>query len=318
MIVKKLQIPAHIPRIVSKRLFDLSCPLYAYWVTIEKYRLSNAGTRYRLAFLFSVFPYNLFRRLNRYRGCDTLLGNTRRAVSCLARPIANLKHRYNEHRTEKQQSPSFSCKEKGQSRSKNEHTQCPTWEPYCHKSTCSDVAKQQPKTEPRRPKDSYDQKITHNGSPFLLGTDEKSLVTLDVILGAPIRKIAARVRENISLFHRPARSARLPFVPGEGFVLVGNGAIDVLPNLVNAVQVVPAFNQITFRLTCQTLQDFISRAREKVLVCFVGRHDLSPFLVELTSRLNLSPNGHRVIPVQVIALLRINLRSYRRVEQKDK
>lgn len=147
---------------------------------------------------------------------------------------------------------------------------------------------------------------------------QERIVPFHVILGAPIRKIAARVRENISLFHRPARPSRFPIVPGERFVLVGNGAIDVLPDLIDTVQVMPAFNQITFRVTCQTLQDFISRAREKVLVCFVGRHDLSPFLVELTSRLNLSPNGHRVIPVQVIALLRINLRSYRRVEQKDK
>ncbi len=318
MIVKKLQIPAHIPGIVSKRLFDLSCPLYAYWVTIEKYRLSNAGTRYRLTFLFSVFTCNLFSRLNRYRGCNTILGNTRRAVSRLARPIAHLKHRYNEHHTEKQQSPSFRCEEKGQSRSKNEHTQWPTCEPYCHKSTCRDVTKQQPKTETCHPEDSYDQNISHNGGPFLVGIDKKSLVTVDVILGTPIRKIAARVRENVSLFHCPARPARFPIVPGERFVLVGNGAIDVLPDLIDAIQVMPSFNQITFRVTCQTLQDFISRAREKVLVCFVGRHDLSPFLLELTSRLNLSPNGHRVIPVQVIALLRINLRSYRRVEQKDK
>ena len=307
MIVKKLQIPAHIPRIVSKRLFDLSCPLYAYWVTIEKYRLSNAGTRYRLAFLFSVFPYNLFRRLNRYRGCDTLLGNTRRAVSCLARPIANLKHRYNEHRTEKQQSPSFSCKEKGQSRSKNEHTQYPTWEPYCHKSTCSDVAKQQPKTEARRPKDSYDQNITHNGGPFLTGIDKKSLVTLDVILGAPIRKIATRVRENISLFHRPARPTGFPIVPGEGFVLVGNGAIDVLPDLIDTVQIMSAFNQVPFRVTCQTLQDFIARAREKRFVRLIYGHHQIPFSDRFYTVVTL-PKRYRVAPVQIVRFLGINLR----------
>lgn len=147
---------------------------------------------------------------------------------------------------------------------------------------------------------------------------QKRVVPFHVILGAPIRKIAARVRENISLLHRPARPSRFPIVPGERFILVGNGAIDVFPDLINPIQVMSTFNQITFRMTCQTQQDFISRAREKFLVCFIDRHDLSPFLIELTSRLNFSPNGHRVIPVQVIALLRVDLRSHRRVEQKDK
>ncbi len=147
---------------------------------------------------------------------------------------------------------------------------------------------------------------------------QERIVPFHVILGAPIRKIAARVRENISLFHRPARPTGFPIVPGERFVLVGNGAIDVLPDLIDPVQVMPAFNQVAFRMTCQTLQHFISRARDKFLVCFVDRHDLSPFFIELTSRLNFSPNGHRVIPVQVIALLRVDLRSHRRVEQKDK
>jgi len=136
---------------------------------------------------------------------------------------------------------------------------------------------------------------------------QERIVPFHVILGAPIRKIAARVRENISLFHRPARSAGFPIVPGKRFILVGNGAIDVLPDLIDPVQVMPAFNQITFRVTCQTLQDFISRAREKRFVSFIYRHHEIPFSDRFCAVVTL-PKRNRVTPVQIVRFLGINLR----------
>lgn len=302
MIVKKLQIPAHIPGIVSKRLFDLSCPLYAYWVTIEKYRLGNAGPRYRtVIFLVSI--------------CIVFLGFW---GSCVLRIFILTAPKFSEDAEQK----------KYEKYGRNKGVEIPDVNAsnknrYCNKYPQGSLfvpCIRHPNTEKKQPGNADDVKdeFKHRIHSLLLCFGKYGVVASDVILCAPIRKIATRVRKNVSLFHCPASPSRFPIVPSERFILVGNGAIDVFPDLINPVQVMSAFNQITFRVACQTLQDFISRARDKCLVCFVDRHDLSPFLIELTSRLNFSPNGHRVIPVQVIALLRVDLRSHRRVEQKDK
>lgn len=136
---------------------------------------------------------------------------------------------------------------------------------------------------------------------------QKRFVPFHVILGAPIRKIAARVRENVSLLHRPARPTGFPIVPGEGFVLVGNGAIDVLPDLINPIQVMSAFNQIAFRVACQTLQDFISRAREKCFVRLIHGHHEIPFSDRFFAVVTL-PKRYRITPVQIVRFLSINLR----------
>lgn len=146
---------------------------------------------------------------------------------------------------------------------------------------------------------------------------QKRVVPFHVILGAPIRKIAARVRENVSLLHRPARPARFPIVPGERFILVGNGAIDVFPDLVDTTQIVTTLYQVTFRVLCQAHFDLFVRARHQSFVGFVGWHDLRPFLIKLRTCLKLSPHRHGVLPIQVITLLRVNLRTHWCTSKKD-
>lgn len=317
MIIKKLQIPARVPGIVPKRLFDLSCPFDSNWVTVKKHNLCYARASYWFTFFLCAFLYGLFSSLTRFWEHFSRLCSVFRSVNAPSRSIANLKHCYNEHQTEKQQSPSFSCEEKRKPTPKNDHAQRPTWEPYRHNSTRRDVTKQKPKTETRRSKNSYDQNISHNGGPFLLGIDKERFVTLHVVLCAPIRKVAARMRENVSLLHRPTRSSLLPFVPGKCFVLVGDSSVDVLPNLVDTPQIVTSLYQVTFRVLCQAHFDLVVRAKHQSFVGFVSWHDLRPLLIKLCTCLKLSPHRHCVLPIQVITLLRVNLRTRWCTSKKD-
>jgi len=317
MIVQKLQIPARVPGIVTKGLFDLSGPLDTNWVSVEKHNLCYARAGYWFAFFLCVFPYDLSSSLRRFGEHFSRLCSVFICGSTPSRSIADLKHRYNEHHTEKQQSPSFSCKQKRQSTTTNEHGQCPTGEPYRHNSACRNVTKQKPKTETRRSKNSYDQNISHNGGPFLLGIDKESFVTLHVIVCAPIRKIATRTCENIALLHYPARRTGFPFVPGKGFVLVGDSPIDVLPDLVDTTQIVTSLYQVTLRVFCQAHFNLVMRSRHQSFVGFVSWHDLRPFLIKLRTCLKLSPHRHCVVPIQVITLLRVNLRTRWCTSKKD-
>lgn len=146
---------------------------------------------------------------------------------------------------------------------------------------------------------------------------QKRVVAFHIILGTPIGKIAARMSENVSLLHRPTRSGLFPFVPGKRFVLVGDSSVDVLPDLVDTTHIVTTLNQVTFRVLCQAHFDLFVRARHQSFVGFVGWHDLRPFLIKLRTCLKLSPHRHGVLPIQVITLLRVNLRTHWCTSKKD-
>ncbi len=290
MIVKKLQIPAHIPGIVSKRLFDLSCPLYAYWVTIEEYRLGNAGTRYwTIIFLVSICIVFL-----KFWG------------SCVFRIFILTAPKFSEDAEQK----------KYEKYGRNKGVEIPDVSTsnknrYCNKYPQGSLfvpCVRHPNTEKKQPGDADDVKdeFKHRIHSLLFCFRKYGVVASDVILCAPIRKIAARVRENVSLFHRPARPTGFPIVPGEGFVLVRNGTIDVFPDLINPVQVMPAFNQVPFRVTSQTLKHFISRAREKRFVRLIYGHHEIPFSDRFCAVVTL-PKRYRVTPVQIVRFLSINL-----------
>lgn len=146
---------------------------------------------------------------------------------------------------------------------------------------------------------------------------QKRVVAFHIILGTPIGKISARMRENVSLLHRPTRSGLFPFVPGKRFVLVGDSPVDVFPNLVDAVQVVASLDQITVGMFCQALQNLTARTRNDSFIRFIGRHDFRPFIIELSTCLKFRPNRHCIPPIQVIALLRKYLRTHWRTSKKD-
>ena len=146
---------------------------------------------------------------------------------------------------------------------------------------------------------------------------QKRVVAFHIILGTPIGKIAARMSANVSLLHRPTRAGLFPFVPGKRFVLVGDSSVDVLPDLVDTTHIVTTLNQVTFRVLCQAHFDLFVRARHQSFVGFVGWHDLRPFLIKLRTCLKLSPHRHGVLPIQVITLLRVNLRTHWCTSKKD-
>lgn len=146
---------------------------------------------------------------------------------------------------------------------------------------------------------------------------QKRVVAFHIILGTPIGKIAARMRKNVSLLHRPTRSGLFPFVPSKRFVLVGDSSVDVLPNLVDTTQIVTSLYQVTFRVLFQAHFDLVVRARHQSFVGFVSWHDVRPLLIKLRTCLKLSPNRHCVLPIQVITLLRVNLRTRWCTSKKD-
>lgn len=136
---------------------------------------------------------------------------------------------------------------------------------------------------------------------------QKRVVAFHIILGTPIGKIAARMREDVSLLHRPTRSGLFPFVPGKCFVLVSDSSVDVLPNLIHPMEIISALYEIAFRMLRQPPQNFLSRSKDKFFVRFIHRHYTVPLGDSICTSV-VRPKRHRVIPIQVVGLLGINLR----------
>ncbi|SIS81465.1 hypothetical protein SAMN02744133_102483 [Thalassospira xiamenensis M-5 = DSM 17429] len=291
MIVKKLQIPAHVPGIVSKRLFDLSRPLYAYRVAVEKYRLCNAGPRYRTV----IFLVSLRIVFLGFWG-SYILGLFVPSDLKFSEDVEHKKYKkYGWNKGVKIPDVNASSK----NRYCNKYPQGSLFVPCVRNANA----------EKKQSGDADDVKdeFKHRIHSLLLCFSKYCIVPLYVILSAPIRKVAARMCENIALLHHPARPTGFPFVPSEAFVLVGDGTIDVFPNLIDTMQIMSALDQVSFGVLRQSLQNFLTRAGNKRFVCFIGGHHEVPFS-DCLSTVVTRPKRNRVIPVQIVGFLVINLR----------
>lgn len=128
----------------------------------------------------------------------------------------------------------------------------------------------------------------------------------------------ARARKNIALFYDPTRRLSCPLVPCMGFVLIGDRPVSMLPDLINPMQIVTALDLLTLWMVGHLLENFIARTRDQILIGLICRHDAIPFFIKLVSRLNLSPDGNSIIPIQIVASLRVNLRGNRGMKYKGK
>ncbi len=292
MIVQKLQIAARVPRIVTKGLFDLPCPLDANWVSVEQYCLRNVRAGYRNG-IFLVRP------------CIAFFGFWGSYILTLEiRTVLNfskaVEQKHNEKYDRNKRVKMSDINASGKNRCCNEYPQGSFFVPCVRYENA----------EKKKPcyADAVKDELNHRIHSLLMCFGEYCVVPLHVIFRAPIRKIATRMRENIALLHYPARRTGFPFVPGKGFVLVGYSTIDVFPNLIDTMQIVSTFDQLSFSMLREALKNFLTRARNESFVRFIRGHHKIPFSDSFCAVVTC-PKRHRVLPVQVVRLLGINLRA---------
>ena len=138
---------------------------------------------------------------------------------------------------------------------------------------------------------------------LLSASGDERIVVLDISFGTPVRHVIAATGEDVAPLNIGAVPARklVPWLRLRTWWQ--DRTVGIFPNVVNQTQVMTAFDQITLRVIGKLLQNLVASACDQILMGLVGWHHLIPFLVELATRLEIGPNGHRIIPIQVIAFV---------------
>ena len=141
---------------------------------------------------------------------------------------------------------------------------------------------------------------------LLSASGDERIVVLDVGFGAPVRHVIAAASENVA----PLNIGAIPTTKLVPWLCLRawwqNRTVGIFPNVVNQTQVVPPFDQITLRVIGKLQQNLVASTCDQILMGLVSRHHLIPFLVELATSLEIGPNRHRIIPIQVIAFVQRN------------